>query len=145
MRSYKVHKIFPSMILKKPPLLKWLYFIKYSFAYPCKKCIIRVTCIEACLDLAKFSYTYNLITDFMDDILESVESRKRKNEKHIIYRTISNFFYWELLIIFGVICGFIIALLSSTGINFIDGSGNRKGPKKPVELRFDNVTNEYFR
>lgn len=97
--------IYPPNIFKKPPLLKWLYIIRYMFSYPCKKCLVRASCFKTiCIELARYLWPYYKWIDRAESFAFSDKSEEDRT-------------FWDIL--FLLLLTFpILLILCSTGISF---------------------------
>jgi len=141
MKPHLLKLVFPSSILKKPFLLRWLYHIKYALQYPCKCCLVRMTCTESCIPLARFSFIFSEIIDAMDDRFEYIEKRGLfTNHKYL--KVVEE---WCHIIPYAMYAAVFIAYVTLLGVNFRKAVGVRSKKEMSLEeKRFDHLTTVYF-
>ena len=141
MRPDMLKLVFPSRILKKSLLLRWLYHIKYLIQYPCKCCIVRMTCVESCIPLARFSFIFSEIIDVMDDRFQYIQNYSLfKNHKFL--KEVEE---WCHVIPYAMVSMVFIAHFTLVGINFRKAVGATRSKEKSLEeKRFNHVSTIYF-
>jgi hypothetical protein len=97
-----IHHVYDERIVKKRPLLKWLYIVRYAMKYPCRECLVRAACINGCKPLAQFIWIYHQILTHMEQIIDTEQKTIIKHVVRFIYILIIALLILGILSIFGV-------------------------------------------